>query len=111
MGRRWSRTRSSWRKWITWSRVSSASNESVCGSRSRAVSCNLERQPMMRIAISPHFLAALLAASLLTGCGGGAPSGDGGATPKGPQVSKDGVIEVGFIYVGPKDDYGYNQAH
>ena len=22
-----------------------------------------------------------------------------------------GTLTVGFIYVGPKDDYGYNQAH
>lgn len=41
-----------------------------------------------------------------TGCspaGGGAASGgaEGGGEP----------LLVGFIYVGPKDDYGYNQAH
>src|SRR5258706_9444583 len=28
-----------------------------------------------------------------------------------PAVGKDKPIVVGFIYVGPKDDYGYNQAH
>ena len=22
-----------------------------------------------------------------------------------------GDVTIGFIYVGPKDDYGYNQAH
>ncbi|MGP1387446.1 MAG: BMP family ABC transporter substrate-binding protein [Thainema sp.] len=40
-----------------------------------------------------------------TGCSptgnGTASSGEGGGEP----------LVVGFIYVGPKDDYGYNQAH
>jgi simple sugar transport system substrate-binding protein len=42
-------------------------------------------------------LAALAAG--LTGCG------------KGSGSSTDGEFTVGFIYVGPRDDYGYNQAH
>jgi len=38
----------------------------------------------------------------LTGCGDGSHgSGAGGS----------GALTIGFIYVGPKDDYGYNQAH
>jgi simple sugar transport system substrate-binding protein len=41
---------------------------------------------------------ALLSVSL-PGCG------------KGGDASKGGDLTVGFIYVGPKDDYGYNQAH
>ena len=28
-----------------------------------------------------------------------------------PVFSKSGKVSMGFIYVGPKDDYGYNQAH
>ena len=32
-----------------------------------------------------------------------------GAMPAGSAVAKDSV--VGFIYVGSRDDYGYNQAH
>src|SRR5215203_7155855 len=29
-----------------------------------------------------------------------------------PEAAKPaGPLTVGFIYVGPKDDYGYNQAH
>jgi len=32
------------------------------------------------------------------------------ATPA-PAAAGDGTLTVGFIYVGPKDDYGYNQAH
>src|SRR5262245_23790035 len=28
-----------------------------------------------------------------------------------PLISNAQDITVGFIYVGPKDDYGYNQAH
>jgi basic membrane protein A and related proteins len=31
------------------------------------------------------------------------------ATPAAPAASD--ALTVGFIYVGPKDDYGYNQAH
>lgn len=30
-------------------------------------------------------------------------------TPAAPK--KDAGLKVGFIYVGPKDDYGYNQSH
>ena len=41
-------------------------------------------------------IAAILGLAL-AGCGGG--------------EKKDAKIAVGFIYVGPKDDYGYNQAH
>ena len=37
---------------------------------------------------------------VIAGCGSNAKDNKGG----GPFV-------VGFIYVGPKDDYGYNQAH
>jgi len=36
-------------------------------------------------------------------------SADGAAEP--PDAAADGTLTVGFIYVGPKDDYGYNQAH
>jgi simple sugar transport system substrate-binding protein len=47
---------------------------------------------------SRGWLAALAIAALgLTGCG----TGKGGTDQ----------LTVGFIYVGPKDDYGYNQAH
>ncbi len=28
-----------------------------------------------------------------------------------PRTARAGDLTVGFIYVGPKDDYGYNQAH
>lgn len=33
------------------------------------------------------------------------------AAGDGATGSPDRPIEIGFIYVGPKDDYGYNQAH
>ncbi len=33
----------------------------------------------------------------------------GGLLPSSPAAAKD--VVVGFIYVGSKDDYGYNQAH
>src|SRR5436309_7255426 len=40
--------------------------------------------------------------------GGSALALAAGLTPR-PAFAKD--LTVGFIYVGPKDDYGYNQAH
>ncbi len=58
-------------------------------------------------------LAALLPA--LPGCK--KPAGDKPAeTPPAPATtaapaSAEKPFTVGFIYVGPKDDYGYNQAH
>jgi basic membrane protein A and related proteins len=50
-------------------------------------------------------IGAFSAASRLTGC---ATSNAPTAT-QSPSGNKD--LLVGFIYVGPKDDYGYNQAH
>jgi basic membrane protein A and related proteins len=65
----------------------------------------------------PHLRAASVAAFLvvwgtmllvLSGCSKkSAPDATQGA-PEGTQ-GKD--LTVGFIYVGPKDDYGYNQSH
>ena len=48
------------------------------------------------------------AATKLSGC----TSGSNTAAPKGA-ASPDAAnkVVVGFIYVGPKDDFGYNQAH
>jgi basic membrane protein A len=39
-----------------------------------------------------------------------APSGEAAAAAAAAPAD-DGKLTVGFIYVGPKDDYGYNQAH
>src|SRR5947209_6436096 len=49
-------------------------------------------------ALSATGLLAALAVGL-TGCGGSTPAGD------------DKDLTVGFIYIGPKKDYGYTQAH
>src|SRR5947208_2039227 len=46
-------------------------------------------------ALSVAGLLAFLVAGLV-GCNGSNNSGD---------------LKVGFIYIGPKDDYGYSQAH
>jgi simple sugar transport system substrate-binding protein len=41
-----------------------------------------------------------------------AAAGSAAATETKPAAAAaDGALTVGFIYVGPKDDYGYNQAH
>jgi basic membrane protein A and related proteins len=49
-------------------------------------------------------MTAFGAASKLSGCSSTSspPTAAGGG---------DGKMTIGFIYVGPKDDYGYNQAH
>jgi basic membrane protein A and related proteins len=48
-------------------------------------------------------MTAFGAATKLSGCSSTAPpTATGGG---------DGKMTIGFIYVGPKDDYGYNQAH
>jgi basic membrane protein A and related proteins len=56
--------------------------------------------------------------AVLVGCNNpaGGPSGQAGktgtASGKGPGAAASGEdLAIGFIYVGPKDDYGYNQAH
>jgi simple sugar transport system substrate-binding protein len=40
---------------------------------------------------------------------GTAPAGPAGS--QGGSAPADQTMTVGFVYVGPKDDYGYNQAH
>ena len=41
-----------------------------------------------------------------------APAASASAAAAAPEAAKPaGPLTVGFIYVGPKDDYGYNQAH
>jgi basic membrane protein A len=52
--------------------------------------------------MSTSLLAAVLG---IAGCGSG-PGKDGA----GGSSSQGGPLTVGVIYVGPKDDYGYNQA-
>ena len=55
----------------------------------------------------------------LSGCGNTPPAGAntattstaGKVTPGSDAKSGGDVLSIGFIYVGPKDDYGYNQAH
>jgi simple sugar transport system substrate-binding protein len=66
--------------------------------------------------------AAVILSAVIAGCGktsatdttSSAPSA-GGPTAGGPTAGSPAAggdaVAVGFIYVGPKDDYGYNQAH
>lgn len=46
---------------------------------------------------------------LWTGCTPTASTSSGGSPRASPASNKE--IIMGFIYVGPKDDFGYNQAH
>lgn len=47
-----------------------------------------------------------ITAKLGTGCTSSASGGPGSSAEAGSEP-----LTIGFIYVGPKDDYGYNQAH
>lgn len=49
---------------------------------------------------------ALCAAIVVAGCG----EDDSTAAEGGATASSGGTTKIGFIYVGPKDDFGYNQA-
>ncbi len=57
--------------------------------------------------------AAVILSTVITGCGKtsatDATTTSGGSAAGGPSAGD--AVAVGFIYVGPKDDYGYNQAH
>jgi simple sugar transport system substrate-binding protein len=55
-----------------------------------------------KLSLACCLLSALGLAALLAGCTNVAADKD--------QAGKD-TLTVGFIYVGPKDDFGYNQAH
>ncbi len=46
---------------------------------------------------------------LWTGCTPAPTSTAPGASPAAKDAAKE--LVMGFVYVGPKDDYGYNQAH
>ncbi|WP_173082824.1 BMP family ABC transporter substrate-binding protein [Phytohabitans rumicis] len=55
-----------------------------------------------------RILPVLAAAVLLAGCATNSTSGTTGGTATGAPGT--GGTKIGFIFVGPKDDYGYNQA-
>ena len=58
-------------------------------------------------------IVPLVALGSLTSCGKkeDAPAAASSAPSEGKPAAATGDLTVGFIYVGPKDDYGYNQAH
>jgi simple sugar transport system substrate-binding protein len=57
--------------------------------------------------------APLLMLGALASCGKKeeAPSTASSGPSEAKPAAASGDLSVGFIYVGPKDDYGYNQAH
>lgn len=60
--------------------------------------------------------AALGTTAKLSSCGNSspdatAPSSSPASTDTGSTAAETSPIKVGFIYVGPKDDFGWNQAH
>ena len=64
------------------------------------------RTPLARLAAGA---ATLTTALLLAACGDASAPAPGTVDATGD--AEAGPLKVGFIYVGPKDDYGYNQAH
>jgi len=66
----------------------------------------------VRSRVWPAAVAAALAASGAAACGKSNPDREARATATAPlAVAADKPLVVGFIYVGAKGDYGYNQAH
>ncbi|MBE9155619.1 BMP family ABC transporter substrate-binding protein [Nodosilinea sp. LEGE 06152] len=68
-------------------------------------SFHLSRRQVMRGLLATSAFG--LTAKLGTGCAQ-SPGSGGGAAADGGAAEE---LVVGFIYVGPKDDFGYNQAH
>src|SRR5262245_39843813 len=71
---------------------------------------NKERTPMNR-----SLLACLLSCLALAACNKSEPkpaeAPATGTAPAAEAPKKDETLKVGFVYVGPRDDFGYNQAH
>ena len=63
--------------------------------------------PRLKLGLFALAAAAVLAA---LGCKSQSSSAPAEATSTSGSGTDD-TLTVGFIYVGPKDDYGYNQAH
>ena len=61
------------------------------------------------MSLKPPNPTSLSRRRLLRGTAGAAGLAAIGLTSEQARAAKD--LTVGFIYVGPKDDYGYNQAH
>ena len=75
----------------------------------------ITRMPLRASRRSLLLLSGALSLSALS-CNKSTPdasaAGPASAAAAKPEAAKPaGPLTVGFIYVGPKDDYGYNQAH
>jgi simple sugar transport system substrate-binding protein len=68
----------------------------------------VDRNKKGMIAMSHEF--SISRRSLLLGLAAGSTGLVSGTLPFAPLLAASGLT-VGFIYVGPRDDYGYNQAH
>jgi basic membrane protein A len=62
---------------------------------------------VQRISRWTALVAVLLLALVATACGS---NSDSATTTEGGDAPGEGSEAVGFIFVGPKDDFGYNQA-
>ena len=67
------------------------------------------RSRIQTLTSRPHggHKAAILACLCLVGACGGKSEAPAQASP----TAASDALKVGFIYVGPRDDFGYNQAH
>lgn len=73
----------------------------------RRQSFNLSRRQVVRGLLATTAFGATV--KFGTGCA--SPPADSAADAGGESASGGEEMVVGFIYVGPKDDFGYNQAH
>jgi basic membrane protein A len=64
----------------------------------------------IRALIAVACIAAVLPFGV-AGCGKGGGAADKAGAGKKDAAESGKELAIGFIYVGPKDDYGYNQAH
>jgi simple sugar transport system substrate-binding protein len=58
-----------------------------------------------------RLVVVALVAAALAGCGSGFASVSGGNAESGSPATANDDLTVGFVYIGARDDYGYNQAH
>jgi simple sugar transport system substrate-binding protein len=68
------------------------------------------------LSLHPASLFAITALLLAAGCSKETPEPEApaeptapGAAPAEPKAAES--LKIGFVYVGPRDDFGYNQAH
>src|SRR3978361_1985004 len=69
-------------------------------------------RPLLRRGRNLLAICTVAAVAIVAGCNKTETSSTATTSPAtGAAPATGGTMTVGFIYVGGKDDYGYNQAH